>query len=429
VADSASPPNRVQKQFYLNILYGFNPGVIPASYFGMTLNDPADWPLPPPQGAGLQIGSLGKGLAVTWPFIEQTHGVFNWSRLDQYVQAAQAHTVDLFFTNFNFPAWAVPDSTNPANCGAYANTNPPVIACANMVSDLQFWKDFNTALVTRYKGKIHMYELYNEPNSAGSFTGTLAQMVELANAFHDIVRAIDPAALIGTPSASAGYFSQYLNAGGTVDADIVTLHEYPNVSVSDQPEFVLTRLDGTKQVALTAGNLARLPLWDTETGWGNNAFAISDPQQRAAFVARYLLLQWSAGIARAYWYAWDEPNWGTLFNEVSAGVGETYPAAVAYRQVQTWMLGASMPVPCTANGGEQFSAVYTCDLVRPGGYQARAVWNASLVCNKICQSSSYTPDKEYIQYRDIQGNIHRISPGQTITIGAQPILFENLANP
>ncbi len=427
VTDSSTPVKTSQTQFHINILYGFTTSPIPSTYFGMTLNDYADWPQAPPQGVGVQIGALAKGLSVSWPFIEQVQGVYNWTTLDNYVNQAAAHGVDIFYTNFDFPPWAVPDSSNPDNCGAYASG---IIACTNMVSNIADWKNWNTALVTRYSGKIKMFELYNEPNTVGSFTGTVPQMVQLTNTFHDIIRATAaPGTLIGAPSASsAQYIQQYYAAGGTVDVDTVNLHEYPNVTVNDFPEFELTKIEGTKQAMITAGapSLVSAPLWDTETGWGNNAYALSDPQQRAAFVARHLFIEWSVGVRRTYWYAWDESNWGTLFNEISPGVGETFPAGMAYQQVQTWLLGANMQTPCTANGGTQYGATYTCNLYRPGGYQAQAVWNASLQCsNNICPTTNYTPGSIYIQYRDIAGNVHSITPGQMVPISAQPILLEN----
>jgi hypothetical protein len=436
VTDSATPiPHSKQTTFNMNILYGFSQSPVPSSYFGMTLNDPSDWPQPPPQGIGLQVGALAKGLSVSWPFIEQNapvNGVptYNWSTLDAYVNQAVSHGVDIFYTQFDFPPWAVPNPSNPANCSAYANTNPPIIACVNMLNNIQDWINFCKDLVTRYKGKIHMYEIYNEPNTAGSFSGTVADMVSLTNAFHDVIRSVDPSALIGAPSSSSWQYTQsYYQAGGTQDVDNVDLHEYPNVTVQDNPEFVITKVVPTKEVMIAQGptTLATKPLWNTETGWGNNAYAISDPQQRAAYVARLLLLQWSVGIERSYWYAWDEPNWGTLFNEVSPGVGVTLPSGIAYHQVETWMLGANMQTPCSANGGSQFTATYTCNLHRSAGYQAQAVWNAALTCqNGVCATMGYTPDPIYIQYRDVAGNVHAIStPGSPVPIGAQPILLEN----
>jgi hypothetical protein len=90
------------------------------------------------------------------------------------------------------------------------------------------------------------------------------------------------------------------------------------------------------------------------------------------------------------------------------------------------MMGAQMNKPCSANGGGQYTGTYTCTLFRSGGYQAQAVWNASLTCNNgVCATSNYSPSPIYVQYRDIAGNVHPITSGQTVPISAQPILLEN----
>jgi hypothetical protein len=436
VADSSSPPRNNRVQLSMNILYGFTTSPVPLSFFGMILYDQNDWPQPPPNGAGVQVGALGKGIAVSWPFMQPTRGSNpNWSVLDQYVAAAQANgPVDIYYTPFNFPPWAVPNPSNPNNCQTY-NTNPPVKACTNMVSNIDDWANFVTALVTRYKGAIRTYELYNEPSQPNSFTGSIADMVLLCNKFHDVVRGVDPSALIASPSFdNATYMKSYYAAGATQDLNSVNLHIYPNVGVDTGPEAILGyRQTNAKQVIIGLNNgLMTLPVWDSESSWGKNAVAtpVSDPQQRAAFVARWLLLHWSAGFARAYWYAWDFPAEGTLFNEVSPGVGTTLPAGVAYQQVQSWMLGANMQKPCSANGGNIYKATYTCTFYRPGGYRAQAVWNANLVCkNGVCGTSNFTPGPMYVQYRDLSGNVHPITAGMPVPIGSRPILLENMTAP
>src|SRR5260370_32115355 len=118
--------------------------------------------------------------------------------------------------------------------------------------------------------------------------------------------------------------------------------------------------------------LSAKPLWDTENSWGyQNSDAITDPDQRAAFVSRNYLLHWSVGFARTYWYAWDNLNIGTMWNPTS-GIAK---AGIAYEQVYNWMNGATMTA-CSPNGSTDFyHAIYTCDLTRSAGYHARAVWN------------------------------------------------------
>ncbi len=381
------------------------------------LFDQTIWPTIP-------VGALGKGLATTWPFIEQTQGQYNWSVIDQYVADAQNHGVTFYWTNANFPPWA---ESSHSTCSTYSGG---VVGCTAMISNIQYWDDFITALVTRYKGQIHMYELWNEPNVNNTFSnpdGTacvsgqcMTDMVSLTTDMYNIIRSIDPNALIASPSSTAAPWLQtYFDAGGPEGVDIIAIHGYPNVGTNDVAEALVGFKTVNIKETMAPLGLQNKPIWDTETSWGGPN-GITDPQQRAGFVARSLLLHWSVGIPVNYWYGWDT-NWGTLWSS-SSGIS---PAGTAYQQVESWMLGANMTTPCTQNGGTTYSAVYTCDIYRSGGYWGRAVWDTRQTCNGSCSTSTYTPASNFVQYRDLSGNVVPITSGQSIQIGAKPILLEN----
>lgn len=409
VTDSNKPALVSTKVFTFNILFGFQPGPIPSTFFGMIVYNQFNWP-------SVSVGALGKGLSTTWPFIEQNKGVYNWTVLDEYVLQAQSHNVTLYWTNANVPPWAAADKNS---CSHYPGSN--IYACTSMVSNIADFDTFMTALVTRYKGKIQFYELWNEPNVANVYTGTMTDLVTLTMHAYNDIRATDPAAQISSPSpTSAGFLQDYFNAGGPKGVDAIAIHGYPDVGYADVPEAIVGfKSVNTKSVMVQLG-LQNKPIWDTESSWGGVG-SITDPDLRTGFVARSYLLHWSVGIPRFYWYAWDSTTWGTLWTPT----GIT-PAGVAYQQVFNWMVGATMPSPCSENGGTTYTAVYTCDLTRTGGYLGRAVWDTTQTCNKgSCTTSPYTPDPMFIQYRDLQGNVHPISPGQIVQIGAKPILLEN----
>jgi hypothetical protein len=411
VTDSSQPPQTATKKLSMNNIYGFQAIPIPATYFGMSIYDQNNvYPLVP-------FGSLGKGDATVWPFLEQQQGVYNWKPLDEYVAVAQANGLPFYWTNANIPPWAAADTKT---CSYYQGTH--IEACTSMVKNIADLDTFINALVARYKGKITMYELWNEPNVPNVFTGTVAQMVELTQHVYNDVRNGDPNALIASPSSTdADWLLSYFQAGGPTGVDIIDLHGYPNVSQDDSPEAIVGFKTVNPKINLASIHLQTKPIWDSENSWGG-PLANKDPDYRASFVARSLFEQWSVGMRVNYWYGWDEPIWGTLFIPPN---DETL-AGTTYGIVEGWMLGATMPYPCSENGGTYWLAVYTCDLTRTGGYQARAVFDTTQTCkNGVCTTSSYTPASEYIQYRDITGAVYPISPGETVQIGLKPILLEN----
>jgi hypothetical protein len=445
VKDSSTPTASATSSFRFNILFGFTPGPVPPTYFGMILYDQARWPAVP-------VGALGKGLGTTWPFIEQQEGVYNWSILDQYVADAQSHFVPgqstpltLYWTNDGIPKWAAADQST---CSKYPGTSPAIYQCTGMVANIQYLTDFMTALVSRYKGLIQIYELWDEPNVSNVWTGTIPQMVTMTSAVYNVIRQTDPNAIILSPSStSAEYLQSYLSASGApVGVDGVAVHGYPDVSAADAPEAIIGfKSVNVKLSMLAVPGMGVKPLWDTESSWGrspctlynpqcqnqNPGTAISDQNLRAGFVMRSFLLHWAAGIQNFYWYGWDAPNWGTLWYP-SQGITL---AGTAYGTVEDWMVGATMPQPCSVNGGTTFSAIYTCALTRSNGYTALAVWDTNQTCTtdssntSTCTYSTYTPSPIYTEYRDVTNTVHLITPGQPINIGAVPILLENKPAP
>ena len=316
---------------------------------------------------------------------------------------------------------------------SYAGTTPLVYACTSTVSNLQYFDDFMTQLVTRYPTQIQIYELWSEPNVSNVYTGSFADLATLTSHAYNIIRQYNPTATILSPSPTAApYLLSYLTTpGAPLGFDAVAIHGYPNVADNDVPEALVGfKTVNIKLAMLQAPGVGVKPIWDSEGSWGDSAVnAITDPNLRTAFVARSLLLHWSVGIHNMYWYGWDAPNWGTLYYP-PPGVGIT-PAATAFGVTYNWMIGASMPTPCTANGGTTFAAVYTCQLVRSGGYTALAVWDTNQTCaNGSLFSTSYTPPP-LVRFgnSDLAGGVTSITPGQTLQIGVKPILLENMDAP
>lgn len=372
---------------------------IPATYFGMTLENVNNWPTVP-------FGALGHspGTGVYWPYVERRKGHFDWSEIDRLVKAAEDHGMDTFFTNDFIPEWATADkrSCRPDR------RDPSLLKCTSMVADIRDWDDFVTALATRYKRRMHIYELWNEPWNELFFTGRIEDMVTLTTHMDKIIRAIDPEAVIVGPAPTPHqYLARYLAAGGVRTADVYAVHGYPT-RMHATAETSQAWLSQPFKNILAQNGLSSKPIWDTEGGWAT-AKNLDDPDEQAAFVARSYLIHWAAGFSRYYWYAWDEPQWGTLWRRDSG----PNKSAKAYEQVYHWMVGATMTRPCAEKGGD----TWTCGFTRPGGYAAEAVWNTS-------GSKSYSVGSQYTQYRDLDGRTVMVNSG-SVEIGPKPILLEN----
>jgi hypothetical protein len=236
--------------------------------------------------------------------------------------------------------------------------------------------------------------------------------------------------MIVTPSPALGgaaintWMMDYFNKGGDQFTDVVGFHGYSGNLAEKITGLVSAIRDGV----LTSFNMLNKPLFDDEFSWGTAAFP--DPDEQAGFVGRSMLLHWSSGVSRVYWYAWEDttPLWSTnsmkgCTTPDPSGTGFICGTGIAFEQVQSWLVGATLKQQCSVTG-----TVWTCGFTRSGGYQALAVWDTAQKCsNGVCTTSSYkfTPvTPNYTHYLDLAGKSHTIS-GTTVPAGYKPIFLVN----
>lgn len=374
------------------------PTVFTPQFMGMHVLTPSrHWPTVP-------VGAL-RGAGISWGALEPSRGKYDWHSLDYWVSVVQSHGVELDYLFLNTPQWASIRPDERCNRGPVGCAAPPNPAD---------WEEFVTALVTRYKGRISSYELWNEPNAEGYWTGTPAQMVDMASRAYRIIKSIDPHAIVVTPSASSSgwpmthdiWLDQYLTAGGGKYADVIAWHGYSgrNDRPALPPENLARQISDLHSV-IAKHHLSNLPVWNTEGGWGKNA-QIPDPDEQASFLAKWYLIQFTNGVARAYWYQWDGPEWGTLWRE---GSGVT-PAGAALQQIYGWLHDATASSPCQ----QQNASIWSCDLMK-GNAHYRVMWSAA-------GPTSYSDLQGFTSSTDLDGTRHAIA-AKSVTIGSRPTFF------
>lgn len=309
---------------------------VPQSYFGMHIEHPlatTPWPEVP-----FKVWRL-LDWDTRWATLEPKQGEWHLEALDGLVKLAAKHNVEVLLCFGRTPAWASsnPDAPSPERKG---DTAPP--------KSIDAWRDFVRTVVTRYRGRIHSYEIWNEPNLTESYTGDVRTMVELTREAAQIIHSVDPSALVVSPSATTTegveWFKEFLRDGGSQFVDVIGYHFYVT---PDRPEKIVT-LARSIQSAM-ADHHVRKPLWDTETGWSSPKFFKTD-SEASAYVARSLLLAWASGIQRFYWYAWDNTNWVTLKLSTDKDFRANANAA-AYKTIESWMTGKRVESCSTdANG-------------------------------------------------------------------------------
>jgi PKD repeat protein len=376
-------------------------GPIPATFFGMHINRSSTaWPT-------VAFGSYrmwDDGTA--WANINTSNGYYNWSPIDNWVNKAQQHNVQLLYTFGRTPNWASSSPSTTCNYGSGQCVAP---------SNYTYWDNFVTALVTRYKGKIKYYEMWNEPNDLGFWKGTTAQQVEMTRRAANIIHSIDPNAIVVSPGATWtattawAWLDGYLAAGAGPYLDEIGVHGYTG---NNKADGIFSIIDNTQNTQAKYG--LNLPINITEGGWGRNS-VITDATAQAAFlVQRYLLITSRPKVATFFWYEWDNADWGTLWDSTNG----VHKAGVAYGQVSNWLTGA------TNNGCSKNTTTltWTCSFTLAQGNSALAVWNPSA-------SVAYIPGSQFNQVLRIDGSSSSINGSSSYTVGNSPVLFTSTGTP
>lgn len=397
---------------------------VPASYFGLHIhravslspNSPASlWP-------DIPFGSWRLWDAhVAWANLEPERGKWDFTLLDSLVGLAEAHHVRILLTLGLTPQWA---SSRPDEASNYdpGNQAPP--------RDITDWREYVRTVASRYRGRIHDYEVWNEANSRGFFSGSQEVLLALARSAFETIKAVDPTATVTSPAVTgqlggATWLGRYFALGGGRYADAVAFHFYTSPA---PPERMLVSIDSVRAVMATY-HLDTLPLWNTETGWflqnrlttvtpssDPNAFRgrVLDASESIEWPARALILGWCAGLDRFYWYAWDNKQMG--FTEAD---GRTVkPPAMNYATIEKWLIGARLTSCARSPNG-----LWTVTVLRNGSNPSMLVWTdgshdlripASLAAR--AQSVARLP----------AGRRERVTlaEAQSLVIGGLPILME-----
>ena len=368
-------------------------------YFGLHIGPNAPWPTVP-------FGAMRDHIA--WKLVEPEKGHFEYGRQDWYVQQAVDHNVDLILTLGFVPRWAssTPDTKCRVGLGQCGEPR-----------DINEWRNFVRTVAAHYKGRVHYYEVWNEPNDTLYYGGSIQGMVRMTQTASEVLKQVDPSIQLisGPPVGPEGvkWLDRFLQAGGGKYADIIGFHFY----VAPGPPEGIYRLAEQVQGMMSHYGVADKPLWNTEIGW--MGVSLTEYWQ-AAYVARTLLLLRSAGVARCLWYAWGmNPGDLTL---LLAKQDRTTPteAGQAFGVMEKWMIGGTVSSCTSQHIPEAFKSahgLWTCEIHR-NGVVNRVVWNSG-------GETQFTVPANWAIKRlgDLKGE-YKPMPGQgQIKVGEQPILL------
>jgi len=254
-----------------------------------------------------------------------------WAKYDHIVGLAEKYDMELIVRVSNPPAWSRAQGND---VGAYA---PP--------DDYQDFADFVAALVSRYKGRVRYYQLWNEPNiypEWGSYAISPEDYARLLCLAADAAQAADPdvviingamaSTIVLDPAAAPPgnalndfLFMQRLYDAGAADCfDIVAIQGYglwsgptdrrmnPRVLNFSRPLFM--------RDLMVANGDAHKPIWISEMNWNaapddvpDKRFGQVTPEQQARYlVEAYERIQkeWPwLGVANVWYLKRPDDAW------------------------------------------------------------------------------------------------------------------------
>jgi hypothetical protein len=370
---------------------------VPSAFFGMHDGSTAAY-------RHLHIGSVRLWDAgVSWRDIETSPGVFDWSRLDALVHAAQLHDAQVTLVLGMTPSFYSATSTLPP-------------------TTLSHYADYARAVMTRYRSfsgsrGIDAYQVWNEANVSTFWTGTAGQLGQLTRILDHVRDQVDPSATVVAPSfavrlrSQLAWMSRYESQRvGRVPVwrhfDVNAPSLYPKAIYAGRrigaPEDGMRLLTRVRHRLARAGVPQGLPIWGSEMNYGvrggpgqpEAATPISDERQVANVIRTYLLGA-ARGLDRVFWYRYDW-GWvpalgGTLGNTLLTVPGhwdEVTPAGSAFNTVRGWLHGRLVDVDGRRPCARDRRGTYTCVVLSAHGRRT-ILWNPSRTVEVPFRGATY----------------------------------------
>lgn len=306
-----------------------------------------------------------------WKRVEPRKGFYDWAKFDQAVAISQARNVDMIGKLVYSAPWAssAPAGTSDQDAQYY----PP--------KDTADFSSYAAATVARYKDRVHVWEVWNEPNTAYYWrAGTAEQYGALLKATYTAIKAVDPTATVlvgGLDQFSDPFMQGVLSAGAGNSFDGLAVHTY-TLDSAPETSTIPTYLDAAQ--AFLTRNAPGKGLWITEVGWATctSCVGATSEADQAAYLSRSYLDAAARGIKAVAWYnlvGGTNPQEPLDTFAVTERSGRLKPAYTALKDVGAILAQgvASGRAGATASA----SPVLVDDLASTSGYVAAPIGGGS----------------------------------------------------
>lgn len=249
--------------------------------------------------AGLSVLRISIG----WDGVEPEKDRYELGYWDAFVQLAHERGIVLIPYVAYTPRW-----NSDGGPDDYWKTPP---------RDLKEFSEIMRLLATRYRGRIHSWELWNEPDNRDYWLGSAAQYAALLQAGAEAVHGADPELKVVSGGLAGGvdFFRELFAQPGAAQAiDVVNLHSYYETWNPNPLETIPSYVDDIGRIVAERGG--RQPLWMAEVGYSNfqSTKATQYPYEhsvdfQAVMLVRTLALLFAKpAVSLVAWYELKDPR-------------------------------------------------------------------------------------------------------------------------
>ena len=428
------------------------PNFAPASLFGMNLY------LTGLERSNSQAASLGQLAAqggvkwsreeLSWANIEPTtKGQYTWGTYDYRLSLDAANGISVVGMLLTTPRWASTYPTAPD----YYWYEP---------SNYNDYYDFVRAAVTRWRGQINTWEIWNEPNHAGTWNcvnncDRAAKYAQLLQGAYSAIKSVDPNArvLIGglyvhdTTNEGMAFLDRVVQAsGGGINFDALSIHAYmpDRVPESMRSDSIVQNFQYRLNMAndwINAHGGRPSEIWITEDGRSTcsgcpSQFTWSEDDQASMLVRMYGIAAASPRVVQFDWFQFEDKfnNPADLYGGMSIVRDNltTKPAYTAYRTMASLIDGATFtgmgPQMIRGNNPNQPD---NSDYVgfdygfQRNGQGIRLLWRVN-----DSMTLRYPVQTAQVDLIDRDGGVTRLTASNgtvQVTIGPRPIYLRDVA--
>jgi hypothetical protein len=271
--------------------------------------------------------------------IQPERETFEWMFHDNAVDELTSRGVNIIgLIGGPTPAWATPG--NPG--GDFYPPHPEDFA------------SFAEAVVSRYKDRVHYWEVWNEPDNGHYWkpTPSIEAYTHLLKVTSAAIKRADPNARVlvagmVSPEPATSSLQVIADNGGWGAFDIISLHPYTDPMGPEEGNIASA---GLGQVQALSDRLGSKPIWVTEFGWstgpgGRGGVTFSEEDQ-ASYIVRGAAMLRAAGAERVLVYKLKDESANEMYGLLKPGAGladysQTKPSYFAYKTLNEQLAGTT----------------------------------------------------------------------------------------